>query len=47
MNAQVASTLESTSLRRFALRAFVSASVLAGTIVSLAGLAWAGPEMGC
>lgn len=34
-------------LRRLALRATVSTFVLATTIVGLAGMAWASPEMGC
>jgi hypothetical protein len=34
-------------LRRLALRATVSTFVLATSIVGLAGMAWAGPEMGC
>ena len=34
-------------LRRLALRATVSAFVLATTVVGTAGMAWAGPELGC
>jgi hypothetical protein len=34
-------------VRRFAVRATVSASVLAVTLVSLGGMAWAAPELGC
>lgn len=34
-------------LRRLALRATVSTFVLASSIIGLAGMAWAGPEMGC
>ena len=34
-------------LRRIGLRVTVSAFVLATTLVGAAGMAWAGPEMGC
>lgn len=34
-------------LRRLALRATVSTFVLATSVIGLAGMAWAGPEMGC
>ena len=34
-------------LRRLALRATVSTFLLATSIVGLAGMAWASPEMGC
>ena len=34
-------------LRRLALRASVSTFLLATSIVGLAGMAWASPEMGC
>lgn len=34
-------------LRRLAFRATVSTVVLASSIIGLAGMAWAGPEMGC
>ncbi len=34
-------------LRRLAVRATVSTFMLATSIVGLAGMAWAGPEMGC
>ena len=36
-----------TWLRQLALRATVSTLVLATSVVGLAGVAWASPEMGC
>jgi hypothetical protein len=54
MTTTTAPTLASSSsakrnswLRRLALRATVSTFVLATTVVGLAGVAFAGPEMGC
>ena len=54
MSATSASTPSTTAhvatnsrLRRLALRATVSTFLLATSIVGLAGMAWASPEMGC